>query len=237
MLNNLQLAQYMNIDEESAMNYVVRAMKKNTELFDKKGTQNSAREAVERAFFWGLEIHALLKDQAGRLLRSQGDTYKPFISGEVNRSLKNLLDSGKNQADLAFKYIDALIRIMGTQNPGQALPLFGTQSEQKGPAYLDAQQALELIHSQAPNQVWDEDRIKGLLGQESGTQLPEVRASMQDLRAIGIRHDGTQSLSEGTEGPKDPEPNPEERPDHRSHHENRRQKDLRILDDEDVYED
>jgi hypothetical protein len=230
-----QLAQYLNIDEEVCMSYVVKCMKKNTELFDKIDAQEQTRELIFSAQKKGLEIQALALNQVAILSRTQGDTYKPFVSGELNKSIANVISHNKNQADFAFKYLDALLRIMGAQKDGQAMPLMGTKKAQEGTQFLSVSDALSLISQHNPRESWNEDMVKALMGPE-GTQFPDVRAATQDLRAIGIRHDGTQSLpqeNKASEG----NGTPEDGPDHKHHHENRRQSDLNILDEDEVYED
>ena len=50
--------------------------------------------------FWALGDKHQVNSQLQLLLASQGDTYKPFVSTEVNKLLKTNLDATKNMADI-----------------------------------------------------------------------------------------------------------------------------------------
>lgn len=233
-MNYMQLSQYMQLDIDKTMSLVIRATKKQGTLFDQEDILITARENTKRAFFWGTEIWAQMQAQLAILQASQGSTYRPFISSEVNKALTNLMNAGKLQQDYAFRYLDAVMK--NVPNPDQPNPLIGTLNPNtKSQSYIGTEEALKLIQEANPREAWTEQSVKELMGPSNLNPLPEVKAAVQDLTSIGIRHNGTQAPetipSSGKDGPDTPDPDP------KSHHRNRRQQELNILEDEDLFED
>lgn len=229
-----QLSQYMNIDIDKCMSLVIKATKKQGTLFDQEDAQITARENTKRAFFWGTEIWAQMQAQLAILQASQGSTYKPFISSEVNKALTNLLNAGKLQQDHAFRYLEAVMK--SVPNPEYPNPLIGTHNPNaQTQSYIGTEEALRLIAEAGERAPFTEDSVGALIGPSNLNPLPEVKAAVQDLTSIGIRHNGTQSQesipSPGKDGPVGSDPDP------KKHHQERRVKELNILEDEDVFED
>jgi hypothetical protein len=167
--------------------------------FERIGTyfENGDGKTFARGLLLGalkriLETQSRIQSQAAMLSRNQGQAYVPFLSAEVNRALKNEIDS--------FKPLTDILKIMtdtGTNNILIQNTTNNTQTNQ----YITADQALKMIENKGVgSMLLDEDKRKGKEA-ELG-QLPEVGAKHQDLTGIGIRH---KPIDEGKEGIEDAE--------------------------------
>jgi len=91
-----------------------------------------------------------------------------------------------------------------------------TSSEQ----ILSTEKAIKLLEERGQITALTEKDLGAYITPEEQALLPEVRANFQDLRAIGIRHNGQANIPEPTEKG--------------THHENRRQRDEGIMDEDEV---
>ena len=107
--------------------------------------------------------------QMNRLLGSQGDTYKPFISAEVNQAIKTTLQATKNLIDLSNSFIP------------KNTELVNIIAESKQANQLSVQEASELIRE---GQKRDKPQGK-LLSQSVSDNLYKTHAlgDMPDVRA------------------------------------------------------
>lgn len=86
------------IDEASKM------MSSQGFVLDKKGLIDATRVIGNWALLGCLEDRHTALKQAQALVKSQGDTYKPFISSEVNRAISNQITTGKTLLE-AYKML------------------------------------------------------------------------------------------------------------------------------------
>lgn len=112
----------------------------------------------------------LISTQLSLLLDSQGATYKPFISGEVNQALKTTLSATKNLIDLTNAMIPKSTELLNIISDKQK----GTQ--------LTVDEATELIRQQT-NQDGErakklpEHTLSSLFETHSLQDMPDVRAN------------------------------------------------------------
>ncbi len=139
-------------------------------------------EAISRAVqlfsFQGLmATRSLVLGQAQSLLRSQGDSYVPFLTSEVNRSLANLI-----QNDNAWiGYLKAIKTETKSQpsvviNNQQATMNTGGNTEQA----LNINQAVRLINDNRDETLLEStDMQNRLLASHVTEEVPEVVATQQ----------------------------------------------------------
>jgi hypothetical protein len=145
-------------------------------FFGKDGDkmQDLARAEIFRSLFWATETHSQAMKQAKILADSQGDTYKPFISGEVNKAIANLIS--------AMKPHQELIKLMvpGSSGPtGTNININNNNSS--AVQYLSPDKAVALIRENSLSLVLNPTAMPEL------GDIPDISARTQDLSKIGIR--------------------------------------------------
>ena len=122
---------------------------------------------------WSLEDRSAVQQQLAIMLQSQGGQYKPFISGEVNRTLKLLMDSNANMQSL-FKGLGGSL--------GNLIPLGneGLSNNDKG---VTIDEAVRLFKDQGHTPLQKDIAQQEQLYLEYHIEdMPEVNALLQ----IGI---------------------------------------------------
>lgn len=134
------------------------------------------------------------------LSRAQGQTYKPFVSGEVNKALK-----------LTQESTAALLSLYKTMAPstGPSVLVQNTINAQTQNNYITPTEALELIatRDQRPPLLEDPDSKELLFKKHNLQDTPEVQANKQqgvDLTKEGATFHKLAKVSDGLlEDPKD----------------------------------
>lgn len=112
-LNIPQLSTKYNIPLKEIYKYIGEYQNHLSSLLDKPEAIQQQTLALTSTLLNGtLESRGLIAQQVALLLRSQGDTYKPFISSEVTKALKLGLESN----DSLLKAINLLTGNQGTTN-------------------------------------------------------------------------------------------------------------------------
>jgi hypothetical protein len=126
-----------------------------------------------------------ITEQVALLLRSQGGTYKPYISSTVNQALKMMLDSDKNMMEWADKMMpknSEITNLILNQSKSETLSAneairymrqiaSGTEGQKALPASGQDQSAL--VKASLP-QIFEEHQL---------ASLPNVRANGADVGA------------------------------------------------------
>lgn len=133
-----KLAEILKIPTEEIMAQVADVGSNLGNLASSQNIEKTIKSIVTLATTWAIQDRGLISDQVNQLLKSQGKSYKPFISGEVNKSLKLLLESNKNLMESYKTFFSApsttnILNVYGSQKDNQEL--------------LTPDKALELIHS------------------------------------------------------------------------------------------
>lgn len=108
-LNNYQvsLQEYLHLYQITSKEYhliqreIIRRTTGIGDLTDTNQIKDGLMARLMEALFWALGDKHQVTSQLQLLLASQGDTYKPFISSEVNKLLKTNIDATKGLADIA----------------------------------------------------------------------------------------------------------------------------------------
>ena len=126
----------------------------------------------------------LVASQLQRLLQSQGDTYKPFISAEVNQALKTTLSATKNMIDLTNSFIPKNTEIVNLI------------ADKKKDNQLTVDEALETIRQESKKAMEGSQQgslppkpglkalppkdLKQIFEDHNLAEMPEVRANPSD---------------------------------------------------------
>lgn len=194
IMNMDELGDYIQMSPGIVMRYMVEVMKDMGKVLNKVEGTELARALFSHILKNGLEIQAQHQAQVGNLLASQGARYQPFISMAVNQSLANL---NATQGTLL-----ALLKTLTEKNVTNILIHNETNTTEN--KYLTTDEAVKLIGPNQISMIEDPSLAQSYILSQKG--LPDVGARTQDLRGIGIRHDGTQNASAGL--PEEPTPRP-----------------------------
>lgn len=94
-----QLAQVLKVDI-SAIRIVMRDQLLNSQIWKAENQKSIIEGMLGEQLAWVLEDRMAVSQQLELLRASQGDTYKPFISAEVNKAMKLKLDTTSNLAQV-----------------------------------------------------------------------------------------------------------------------------------------
>ncbi len=146
----------------------------------------------------GIRDKGLAAAQLNRMLASQGDTYKPFISSTVNQALDLNLKASKNLVDLAQAFIPKNAEIVAQiRDAGSEQSLTVTEATK----YIRSQAQIE-EGSTAPQLTEHaqpkEDHKKALFHQHNLAQMPDVRANpaKEEANMVNVK---AKKLIEGNE--------------------------------------
>lgn len=195
MLNNKtislpELATYLNMPLKKLLKRVNRGFQAIGNLFEDGGNKEFARVGIFRAFNWALEGKAIAEAQLRILMASQGDEYKPFISGEVNKAIANNTSAIKPLADLLKLMLDSQSQPNSLLNPVQ-------NNTTNNNLFVTLDAATQMLNN-SQNTLLTNPELLALAYQDitQNDEVPEVQAHKQhNLAQTGLRL------------PKKPEPN------------------------------
>lgn len=172
--------QYMNIEQfayiinETPMTiqkymgtYGMELSKLNDEMFNK----DMMRALANLSINFCLEDRSLAVQQLRILTESQGGTYAPFISGEVNKGIRLMMDANTN--------IQALMRTLGGSGNGSLMPLGDPNpgNENNG---ITVDMAIRILKENNVTPLLQDDKARQNLYDEYGiADMPEVNALLQ----------------------------------------------------------
>jgi len=233
-MNVQELSNYLNLPIDHLIRRMSKGVMRVVNAMTEGNGQELARVASFQAFFGTLNIGAEAMAQLNVLKAHQKGRYVAFASAEVNKAVANIIAAGKLQKDTA----EMLFNMTKLTNPGTNILNNGTLIQSQNGQYFDPEKAALYLEKNGYQSALESPQILNNLVPESQlSSLPEVRANMQDLRGIGIKHDGTQEGIKGTQQASDGMAQQSEIRHPNEHHQDRRQRDLGIVDEEDLVED
>lgn len=134
------LSVILQIPQHEIMTFVSQAGAHMGNLADPKNIKNTLQTIITLSTSFALEDRGLIMQQLETLLSSQNGKYRPFITGEVNKVLKLVLDSNKNLADIYKTFTSST----PTTN---ILNIFGeTGQSDNGEDYLTTDDAVRMLN-------------------------------------------------------------------------------------------
>lgn len=185
MLNGIQIpieqmSSYLDMNTVGLMRAMNKSLDRVSNLLKGDDGANITRVTFLNALKKSLEISESCKSQTLLLKASQDGQYRPYISGEVNRSLLNEVSALKPTIDL--------LKLVMDKTPTNTIIQISNNLEQNNQYItpLEAGKLIENNHLQSlltnPELIAEEEGLDG---------LPEVGAKFQDLTKIGIRYNGS----------------------------------------------
>jgi len=138
--------------------------------------EDTLRSIASLSTNWAIQDRGIIMQQIELLQKSQGDSYKPFISGELNKALKTGLDANKN--------IMELYKAFFTSTSTNILNIYGdTPNESQN--YVTPEEAFDLLHEGHKSDNRE-------LPQSQNNQLPEH----QDNESLNPNFQGSHSIKD-----------------------------------------
>lgn len=130
--------------------------------------QQAAEELMGLLFKSILDDQAEIKNHTQMLKESQGNSYKPFISAEVTKSLKNHLDADKVLLEIAKTLSSNISTAI------QVNQYFGQGAQDGEEKAMTTAEAIELLNQTNPTHATDEAKTHYLANKYSDTELPNI---------------------------------------------------------------
>ena len=145
---------------------------------DEDKLRDMARAEIFRSLNWATESHSLAYQQVAILMAHQGNEYKPYVSGEVNRAIANLLSANKP--------LQEAIKLMTPGSNGPAGTNIQINNNNSSVKYLTPEQAVIRIREHSESLITNTNLIPGV-PELQDEAIPDISARTQDLSKIGIK--------------------------------------------------
>jgi len=167
-----ELAIILNTKPVKIIKYLSQLTNELSLILNKDSIDQTVRVLLAQGIEMALSDRHRALNQHSLLAQSQGDSYKPFISGEVNKSIKNLLESQK-------PLIDIIRTIQGQIGPNTHINILNQNNANHQTNLLTTGEALKMIEGSKQPIALNESEMQTLyLDNIEGT--PEVHASTMD---------------------------------------------------------
>lgn len=175
-----QFATYIDMNMVTLIRVMNRNMERTNKLLEGEQGAQFTRGLLLGLFKKSLEISESCKSQSLLLKACQGDSFKPFLTAELNRSLASEINSLNPTIQLLKLVMDK-----STINPIIQIVNNLEQNNQ----YITPLEASKLIETKHLGSVLtDQLLLAETVAEEGLDDLPEVGAKHQDLTKIGIRY-------------------------------------------------
>lgn len=199
-----QLSQLILTDQNKIMEHITNTAQNLGNFLEPEQLESTIKTMVTLGSTWAIQDRGLIMQQLATMQKAQGGTYKPFISGEVNKALKLLLDSNKNIFDM---YKTFFTNQSNTTNIFNILGKDKEDEELQG--YVTPQQALDIVIDNTQNKELQEYKLGRDPARPSELTDTDIEKLYQE-HAVGETPDcfegrtGTEALRglEATDGPK-----------------------------------
>ena len=170
-MSTTQLAQYAGVSlEEIYLQMRDNLLSSKIWDTDEKKQQEMIGQIMGLQLSWALEDRVEVVGQVELLKRSQGGTYKPFISGEVNKAL-----------DLKLKTSNNLTNLIKNLTGGGSINIFNNQNngEQQVHNGVTVEDAVQMIHESQRNMIGRPEEIQYVEAHYDIGDMPEIVATKQ----------------------------------------------------------
>lgn len=157
----------MNIPESTIMQYVSTISKDIGAFNSPDQMKDTLTSIASMSMNWSIEDRGLAMAQLSILAQAQGNSYKPFISSEVTRSLKLAQDANTNLMNLYKTFF--------TSNQTNILNIYNNTNKDNS-GYLNPEEALNIINEQKAIQM----QARKELSQGDKTKYDPIRILQDD---------------------------------------------------------
>lgn len=142
-----QLSFILRIPTQEIMGHVSNFGTNMGNLATTENIESTLKSIITLSTSWAIQDRGLIAQQVDQLLKSQDGKYKPFITAEVNKSLKLILESNKNLMDTYKTFFTS------TNTTTNILNVQAKANQDNDQDYLSPDDALILINKNNGNQL------------------------------------------------------------------------------------
>jgi hypothetical protein len=195
-LTILDMARVLKVPPDVIMGNISKVSENMGNLVDQEKIESTLKTIITLSTSYCLQDRGLIQSQLETLLRAQDGKYKPFISGEVNKALKLVLESNKNLMESYKTFFNQ------STNQTNILNIFNGNKGNKDPqSYLSPEEALNMINQNTKQlpQSFNED-VKDSYQGRAGLADKETLDKLFQAHSIGETPDclegrtGTEAL-------------------------------------------
>jgi len=134
-----QLSQILRLPTQIILLYISELGQNMGSLASAENIENTLKSIITLSTTWAIQDRGLVSNQLNQLLASQDGKYKPFITAEVNKVLKLMIDSNKGMQDAYKTFFTSANNVTNILNVTQKDKAVSEQE------YLSPDQALLMI--------------------------------------------------------------------------------------------
>lgn len=150
-----QLSQILRIPTQEILIHISELGQNMGSLATPENIENTLKSIVTLGTTWAIQDRGLVSQQLNQLLVSQDGKYKPFISAEVNKALKLILESNKNLMDTYKTFFTT------PNNVTNILNITNKDNQKEEQEYLSPDEALKMIQESEKKAIPSDSEIKG----------------------------------------------------------------------------
>lgn len=144
-----QLAHLLNTKVETIQSCMLGTSHTLEAFKDPQRLQDTAAALANMSTLWAIQDRGTIQHQLEILLKSQGDKYSPFISGEISRVLSTLLQSNKQVAEIFRTFYAS----------GSTININNNLTQNNQPQSLTVEEAYKIVQTSQPKEI-QTDNIK-----------------------------------------------------------------------------
>lgn len=144
-----QLAHLLNTKVETIQSCMLGTSHTLEAFKDPQRLQDTAAALANMSTLWAIQDRGTIQHQLEILLKSQGDKYAPFISGEISRILSTLLQSNKQVAEIFRTFYAS----------GSTININNNLTQNNQAQFLTVEEAYKIVQTSQPKEI-QTDNIK-----------------------------------------------------------------------------
>lgn len=144
-----QLAHLLNTKVETIQSCMLGTSHTLEAFKDPQRLQDTAAALANMSTLWAIQDRGTIQHQLEILLKSQGDKYAPFISGEISRILSTLLQSNKQVAEIFRTFYAS----------GSTININNNLTQNNQSQSLTVEEAYKIVQTSQPKEI-QTDNIK-----------------------------------------------------------------------------
>lgn len=144
-----QLAHLLNTKVETIQSCMLGTSHTLEAFKDPQRLQDTAAALANMSTLWAIQDRGTIQHQLEILLKSQGDKYSPFISGEISRTLSTLLQSNKQVAEIFRTFYAS----------GSTININNNLTQNNQSQSLTVEEAYKIVQTSQPKEI-QTDNIK-----------------------------------------------------------------------------
>lgn len=165
-----EFSHYTSIPESITIKLISKVSEKVGAFNSPEQVQDTLTSLASLSMNWAIQDRGLVMHHLGIMMQAQGNSYKPFISGEVSKALKLGLDSNRNIMEIYKSFFSSQTNILNIYN----------NNISNSNTYITPESAFDLVQ----NALNERNQERRSLSQSNQGQLPEGKKNFDALKVL-----------------------------------------------------